>query len=172
MTKKTTKQVLREILNETLALDYAAQSIIGPIKQDLQRDGAPLEFDERTYEGYASKLADLRLLHLLIGFFGLETYREVLMATEIERMFGVKPQSGAPDKIMAAQKALNDAASLLLAPDESGGTPLDNRAVRRAKATARRAGVSASPSAAGSTAKQGPDGRSGASTGHKVPKPR
>lgn len=167
---KTTKQVLKNILSEHCDIEYAAQAVVHTIKQEFQRDGVPFEFDDRVFSGYASKLADLRLMHLLIGFFELEPYREILIVAEVERMFGVKLPSGA-ESIDKAQKALTDAASLLRAPDDSGGTPLDNRAERRAR-TQQRPSVPASGATNRTTAKQSPYGSAGASASPKVPRPR
>ena len=115
------------------------------IERDLYETGAQInaEFFQNqssasiggTFERYAQKLADLRLLHVLCGLFECSVYRDAVMAAEIEKQFGKPP----PDMLASIQRSMKEQANagVLRTPNQNNGTAVDSpvggRSTKRSK---------------------------------------
>jgi hypothetical protein len=135
-------QEFYNVLAENLTIERDATNATNKIKDELVRLDVPVAFSS-PFPRYVSKLSDLRLLHALVGMMSLDVYRDQIMSSEINKMFGIVPKPKEPDH-----------AGVLRALHDGPGTGLDPAGGREARdAPARDLAAERQP--------QGPAGRSG-----------
>ena len=122
-------KAFRQIYGEQLQIERDLYQVTSDIQAEFFQNQAPATI-ERTFERYAQKLADLRLLHVLCGLFECDIYRDSIMAAEIEKQFGVKPP---PEMVKSIQKAVKESANagVLRVPNDAKGATMGGAISRR-----------------------------------------
>lgn len=126
-------KAFRQLLGEEMQIIRDLDHVKNEIAKDLFLNQAPTEFEAKTFTAYVEKLVDLRTLHLLCGLFECGIYRDVIMAAEVERLFGVKPDNKTLESIQKATKELAYHARLLRVPNDADRTSVGRTRSGRAE---------------------------------------
>jgi len=106
---------MERLLKEQFQIERDIEHALNKVQSEFYIEQVPATLSNT--KRYVENMLDLRFLAVLVGHFECSVYLDVIMAAEIERLWGVKPHKETVESILRSFKAHNDS-GLLHVPDD------------------------------------------------------